>query len=62
MIEVSEKTIDRIHTLLTDIQDADKKVLKPAMARALMAGKTEAKRQAVQVYHIKAGSLIKIPI
>jgi len=59
MIEVSEKTIDRIHTLLTDIQDADKKVLKPAMARALMAGKTEAKRQAVQVYHIKAGEFNK---
>lgn len=55
MIEVSEQTIDRIQKILAGIQDADKKVLKNAMARALMAGKTEAKRQAVSVYHIKSG-------
>lgn len=59
MIEVSEQTIDKINTLLAGIQDADKKVLKSAMARALMAGKTEAKRQAVQIYHIKSGEFNK---
>ena len=55
MIEVSEQTINRMNTLLAGIQNADKKVLKPAMARALISGKTEAKRQATQVYHVKAG-------
>lgn len=59
MIEVSEQTIDRIHTILAGIQDADKKVLGPAMARALMAGKAESKRQAVSVYHIKPGEFVK---
>lgn len=55
MIEVSEQTIDRIRTILAGVENADKKVLKNAMARALMAGKTEAKKQAVSVYHIKPG-------
>ncbi len=59
MIEVSEQAIDRIHTILAGVQDADKKVLKPAMARALMAGKAESKRQAVAVYHIKPGEFNK---
>lgn len=59
MIEVSEQAIDRIHTILAGVQDADKKVLKPAMARALMAGKAESKRQAVSVYHIKPGEFNK---
>lgn len=59
MIEVSEQAIDRIHTILAGLQDADKKVLKPAMARALMAGKAESKRQAVSVYHIKPGEFNK---
>lgn len=59
MIEVSEQAMGRIHAMLADIQDADKKVLKNAMARALMAGKTEAKRQAVQTYHIKPGEFNK---
>lgn len=59
MIEVSEQTIDRMHALLQGVQDADKKVLKPAMARALMAGKAESKRQAVSVYHIKPGEFNK---
>ena len=53
MIEVSEQAINRIHAILAGIENADKKVLKPAMAKALIAGKAEAKRQAVLVYHIK---------
>ncbi len=59
MIEVSEQTIDRIHTILAGIQDADKTVLKNAMARALMAGKTKAKSQAAAVYRIKQGEFSK---
>lgn len=55
MIEVSEQTIDRLHTILAGVQDADKKVLKPAMARGLMAGKTAAKKAVRQTYHISAG-------
>ena len=42
MIEVSEQTIDRIHTILAGVEKADEKVLKPALARGLVAGKTAA--------------------
>ena len=54
MIEVSEQTIDRMHVLLAGIEDADKKVLKPALTRGLMAGKTAAKKAVRQTYHISA--------
>lgn len=53
MIEVKEETIQRIHTLLSGIENAKDKVLSPAFGRALQAGKTEAKRQATSIYHIK---------
>ena len=53
MIEVSEQTIQKINTILSNIENARGKVLKPAFGRALQAGKTEAKRQATAVYHIK---------
>lgn len=59
MIEVSEQTFERMHMILAGIEDVDKKVLKPAMARVLMAGKTEAKRQAVQVYRIQPSDFQK---
>lgn len=55
MIEVSEQTLDRMHVLLAGIEDADKKVLKPAFTRGLMAGKTEAGKAVRQTYHIKPG-------
>ena len=55
MIEVSEQTIDRIHAILAGVEKADEKVLKPALARGLMAGKTAAGRMARQTYHISAG-------
>lgn len=55
MIEVSEQTIDRIHAVLAGVEKADEKVLKPALARGLMAGKTEAGRMVRQTYHISAG-------
>lgn len=54
MIEVSEQTIDKIHAILAGIQDADKKVLKPAMTRGLMAGKTAAGKAVRLTYHISA--------
>lgn len=55
MIEVSEQTMERLHTILAGIENAKDKVLKPAFGRALQSGKTEAKKQAVATYHIKAG-------
>lgn len=55
MIEVSEETIDRIHTILAGVENADKKVLKPALTRGLMAGKTAAGKAVRQTYHISAG-------
>ena len=55
MIEVSEQTLDRMHTLLAGIQDVDKKVLKPAFTRGLMAGKTEAGKAVRKTYHIRPG-------
>lgn len=55
MIEVSEQTIDRIHAILAGVEKADEKVLKPALARGLMAGKTAAGKMVRQTYHISAG-------
>lgn len=52
MIEVSEQTIDRIHTILAGVENADKKVLKPALTRGLMAGKTAAGKKVTETYHI----------
>ena len=55
MIEVSEQTIDRIHTILAGVEKADEKVLKPALARGLVAAKTAAGKMVRQTYHISAG-------
>ena len=57
MIEVSEQTIDRIHTILAGVEKADEKVLKPALARGLVAGKTAAGKMVRQTYHISAGDV-----
>lgn len=54
MIEVSAQTINRIHAILAGIENADKKVLKPAMARGLIAGKAAAGKAVRQTYHISA--------
>ena len=35
MIEVSEQTINRIHAILAGVENADKKVLKPALTREI---------------------------
>lgn len=55
MIEVSEQTIDRIHAILVGVEKADEKVLKPALARGLMTGKTAAGQMVRQTYHVSAG-------
>ena len=55
MIEVSEQTINRIHAILAGVENADKKVLKPALTRGVMAGKTAAGKAVRQTYHISAG-------
>lgn len=55
MIEVSENTMERMHMLLQGIEGAKGKVLRPAFGRAMQAGKTEAKKQAIATYHIKSG-------
>lgn len=52
MIEIKQQSLDKIHALLTGVQDADKKVLKPALARGLMAGKAQASRGVRETYHI----------
>lgn len=59
MIEISEETIGRIHAILGDVKDADKKVLKPALARGLQAGKTQANKGIKQTYNISAAVLNK---
>lgn len=52
MIEVSEQTINRIHAILAGVENADKRVLKPALARGLQAGKTAFSKQIRQTYHV----------
>ncbi len=59
MIEVREETLGKVHTILEGVEHAKDKVLSPAFGRALQAGKTEAKRQAVKTYHIKSGDYNK---
>lgn len=54
-VEVSKETTDRLHSILEGIENAEEKVLKPALTRGLMAGKTEAGKAARQTYHISAG-------
>ena len=60
MIEVSEQTINRIHAILAGVENADKKVLKPALTRGLMAGKTAAGKAVRQTYHISAGDTLNL--
>lgn len=54
MIEVSEQTMDRIHTILAGVEKADEKVLKPALARGLMAARTMASKKVRETYFISA--------
>lgn len=52
MIEVSEETISKIHTILAGVKDADKKVLKPALGRGLSAGKTAISKGVRETYRV----------
>lgn len=52
MIEVSEETTERLSIILAGIEDADQKVLKPALDRGLTAGKTAFNKQIKEVYNI----------
>ncbi len=54
-VEVSEETTDRLHAILAGIENAEEKVLKPALTRGLMAGKTAASKAVRETYHISAG-------
>lgn len=58
-VDISEESINRIHALLSGMQNADTKVLKPAITRGLMAGKTQAKREVRKTYRISAGDFNK---
>ncbi len=55
MIEIKEQTLDRIHELLAGVEDAERRVLKPALARGLTAGKTAAGKSVRETYRISAG-------
>lgn len=54
-VDISEETADRLHAVLEGMGLAEEKVLKPALARGLSAGKTAAGKAVRQTYHISAG-------
>lgn len=56
-VEVSEETTDRLHTILAGIENAEEKVLKPALARGLSAGKTAFSKQTRETYHVSPSIL-----
>ena len=51
-VNINEEVEQKISTVLSDIQDADKKILAPAIKRGLIAGKNEAARGVTQVYTV----------
>ncbi len=59
MIEVSEQTMNRIHTILAGVEKADEKVLKPAMERGLTAGKKVFNKQIKDTYNITTTAISK---
>lgn len=56
-VEVSEETTDRLHAILAGIENAEEKVLKPALARGLSAGKTAFSKQTRETYHVSPSVL-----
>lgn len=56
-VEVSEETTNRLHTILAGIENADEKVLRPALVRGLTAGKASFSKQIRQTYNVKASVL-----
>lgn len=53
-IEVSQETTNRLHTILSGLGKADEKVLKPAMQRGLIAGRTAFNKQIKSVYYVSS--------
>ena len=51
-ISINEETQRKISAILSEVQDADKKILAPAIKRGLAAGKTEAAKGVSQVYAV----------
>lgn len=56
-VEVSEETTNRLHAILAGIENAEEKVLKPALARGLSAGKTAFSKQIRETYHVSPSVL-----
>lgn len=56
-VEVSEETTNRLHAILAGIENAEQKVLKPALARGLSAGKTAFSKQIRGTYHVSPSIL-----
>ena len=56
-VEVSEETTDRLHAILAGIENAEEKVLKPALARGLSAGKTAFSKQTRDTNHVSPSIL-----
>lgn len=56
-VKVSEETTDKLHTILAGIENAEEKVLKPALARGLSAGKTAFSKQTRETYHVSPSIL-----
>lgn len=56
-VEISEQTLTRIHTILTGLENAEKKVLNPALARGKSAAKVEIIKNIRETYHILPGTL-----
>lgn len=56
-VEVSRETTERLHAILAGIENAEEKVLKPALSRGLTAGKTAFSKQIKTVYNIEPNRL-----
>ena len=56
-VDISEETAERLHAILEGMGIAEEKVLKPALARGLSAGKTVFNKQIKTVYNIEISRL-----
>lgn len=56
-VDISKETADRMHAVLEGMGLAEEKVLKPALARGLSAGKTAFNKQIKTVYNIEPNRL-----
>lgn len=56
-VEISAETADRLSSILAGMENAEEKVLKPALTRALMAGKTESVKRIAETYHIERAEI-----